>query len=311
MRYFFLFLIVVPIISRAQFENDSTPDISIAFCKEHNKYVDYPLNKKWLALDSQRITNVFNKIPECNGNMEKLKAILPFLFQKKNHNIVETYDTLDNKLYLVRHTFFGGYTTFGVKVLYTEGSIIKIKLSFSTYERLIEKHHLKWLKIPLYCDGGEIIYEITYKQELDNFNEKVGKLYIDPRDSNYRREIAQKFFSDPFMSSLSLKKLHVFDHFWRTAFDHLRYFITNVDTTAMESLLYSPNPVSRLLVARSLKYLISGARYHPGLLITNCINEILSEDTIVKSGYLNYHQNISDYTYFNIDKDFEMLLKTQ
>jgi hypothetical protein len=104
---------------------------------------------------------------------------------------------------------------------------------------------------------------------------------------------------------------YIADGLGSETFNNLRYFIVNKDYTALETILFSPSPTSRLLAARTLIYMRDKFGYCPGTEINQRIGEVIANARLIRSGTLSCRLNKFDYDYYDIIKDFENFLMTQ
>ena len=94
-------------------------------------------------------------------------------------------------------------------------------------------------------------------------------------------------------------------------FNHLRYFIANNDTKALEDILFCPSPTGRLFAARTLLYMKEKSGYVPGAAADQRIKETIANAQVIRSGILSWWMNKFDYDYYDVVRDFEKLLLTE
>jgi hypothetical protein len=307
---FILFIFLSQIcFSQTDSENKLSLDF-IPYCNDKNEPIDKPIEMDWVQTDIDIIKNKINNIPKYGLTINKLTELIPHFIDGKCNCQSVTYD-LGYALKSTQHTIHGGYGSYNVDALYSNNSILKIRLTISNHKEIIENYLIENIELPFACLNGMPTYEIINHDNIKTYTKKNGRIFIESNDTNSKRQNAINYFTDIYNGGVFEKPNYITFGLGSETFNNLRYFIVNKDYFALEDLLYSPSPTSRLFAARTLIYVKEKQDYEPTKEIKNRTKEIISNSEPIKSGIISCWVNKFDYDYFDIVKDYEKLLKTE
>lgn len=316
MKYFskilFIILLTLPNFLVAQFTlTDSTkPNFLISYCNDREDNVEKPIHMDWVQKDIEIIRTKINKLPSVGSSISEIQKIIPhFIDGKCNCQSIKT--DLGFGIKSIQHQIHGGYGTCNVDAIYFGDNVLKLKLTIENHKEIVEKYLFAEINLPFNCANGSIRYEKIYYENLTKYLKDSGKLFIESLDTNVRRRDAINYFTDVLTGGTFKSPYYVTFGLGSETFNHLRYFIVNRDYLALESILYSPSPTSRLFAARTLFYLQEKYNYKPSIETDKRIKTEISNARLISSGILSCWVNKFDYDYYDIVKDFEKLLMTE
>ena len=303
---------IIPNCLFGQFLNaDSTkPSSFIAYCNDNEDKLDKPIHLDWVQIDKNIIKNKLNKLPAIGSTISEIKKLLPHYLDGKCNCQSITQD-LGYGLKSTQHIIYGGYGSCNVDVIYFGDNVMKLRLTIGNHKEIIEKYLLDVIQLPFDCLNGQISYEKTYSENVKKYLKVLGDLFIESADTNSRRRHAINYFTDVMTGGTFTKPYYITFGLGSETFNNLRYFIVNKDYAALESILFSPSPTSRLFAARTLLYMKDKYSYRPDSKTNQRISEVMANAKLISSGILSCWINKFDYDYYDIVKDFESLLMTQ
>ncbi|MBL7723404.1 MAG: hypothetical protein JNK27_04610 [Chitinophagaceae bacterium] len=290
---------------------DSTkPSSFIPYCNDREDNVEKPIHLDWVQTDKDIITNKLNKLPSNGSTITEIKKILPHFIDGKCNCQSVTQD-LGYGLKSTQHTIHGGYGSCNVDAIYFGDNVLKLRLTIGNHKEIIEKYLIDDIKLPFDCLNGQISYEKTYQENVKKYLEDSGVVFLESLDTNYRRRYAINYFTDVMTGGTFEKPFYITFGLGSETFNNLRFFIVNKDYQALESILFSPSPTSRLFAARTLIYMQDKFGYMPTADNDKRIKDVLKNAKLISSGILSCWINKFEYDYYDIVKDFESLLATQ
>jgi hypothetical protein len=303
---------VIPNLLSAQLiKSDTTkPSPYILYCNDRDDKVEKPVHMDWVQKDKDIITEQLNKLPSQGSTITGIEKIVPHFVDGKCNCRSNTED-LGYGLKSTAHTIHGGYGSCIVDAVYFGNNVIKLRLTIENHKEIIESYLLAVMQLPFQCINGQISYEITYPENLQKYRNDSAQLFIESADTNLRRREAINYFTDVLTGGTFTTPYYVMQGLGDETFNHLRYFIANKDYEALEIILFSPSPTSRLFAARTLLYMQEKSGYMPGDKTDQRIKETIAGAKLISSGILSCWMNKFDYDYYDIVKDFEKLLLTQ
>lgn len=311
MKILYFFLILLPLFSNSQEQNiDSLNQASIvSFCGYNNEEeIEKPIQLEWVQTDIDIVKDYLNKV---NVNtIEQILKILPNLFDGKCNCSSKTYEcgyNLKSTIYKIH----GGYGSYNVSIIYFDNYILKIRTTFEVEKEIITNYLLPEIKFPLNCIYGRVGYEKSYSENLKKYNSIYGRLYLESKDSNIKRDVAINYFTDALEGSTFEKPFYILDGLGHETFNHLRYFIVVKDYDALENILYTSSPTSRQFAALTLRYLTQNSDYKPKSDVKVRMDEILANPKIIESGIISCRINKFEHDKYDVDKNFEEYLITQ
>jgi hypothetical protein len=290
---------------------DSTkPSSFIPYCNDREDKIEKPIHLDWVQIDKDIIKDKLNKLPAIGLTLTEIKKLIPHFLDGKCNCQSITQD-LGYGLKSTQHTIHGGYGSYNVDAIYFGDNVLKLRLTIGNHKEVIEKYLLDVIKLPFDCLNGQISYEKTYQENVKKYLKDSGTVFLESADTNYRRRQAINYFTDVMTGGTFTKPFYITFGLGSETFNNLRYFIVNKDYQALESILFSPSPTSRLFAARTLLYLKEKSGYSPNSNTNQRISEIMANAKVISSGILSCWINKFDYDYYDIVKDFENLLMTQ
>jgi hypothetical protein len=312
LKYLLLVMLTIPNIVFGQIAiTDSTkPSSFIPYCNDTEDKVEKPIHLDWVQTDIDIIKNILNKLPANGSTLTGIQKLLPHFFDGKCNCQSTTYD-LGYGLKSTQYTIHGGYGSCNVDALYFGNSVVKLRLTIGNHKEIIEKYLLSVIRLPFECLNGQISYEKTYLENTRRYSTDSGKIFIESSDTNYRRRQAINYFTDVMTGGTFTQPYYITFGLGSETFNNLRYFIVNKDYEALESILFSPSPTSRLFAARTLLFMTQKFGYTTDKKANERITETLANAKLISSGVLSCWTNRFSYDYFDIVKNFENLLVTQ
>ena len=301
--YFFLYSLTA--LSQETVKDSLNQHFIAEFCSSENKReIEKPLHLDWIGIDIENIKSL-NELYQKTTSVDDIIQILPnFLDGKCNCNSA-TYDCGYN-LKSTNYEMYGGYGQCFVSALYFDDQLIRLRFSIDNDTEIANKYLLPQIKFPLTCINGKVSNEIIFQKNIESYK---AKYYSD--DSNTKRSTAINYFTDNLEGSTFETPYYILFGLGAETFNFLRYFIVNKDYDAMEGLIYSPSPTSRLLAAKTISYMQKQYKYKPAKEHQQRIKEIIAEAKPIKSGIVSCWMNKFDYDYYDVNKNFESYLLTQ
>lgn len=311
-RFILLFSLTIPRTSVAQpmIADTTKPSPFIWYCSNREVDLEKPIHLDWVQIDEDIIKNKINKLPAIGSTLTEIQKLLPQFLDGNCNCLTSTHD-LGYGLKSTQHTIYGGYGSCQVDAIYFGNNVIKLRLTIENHREIIEKYLFDVIRLPFDCLNGQISFEKTYSENVNKYLKDSGQLFIESADTNDRRRHAINYFTDVMTDGTFIKPYYIASGLGSETFDNLRYFIVNKDYTALESILFSPSPTSRLFAARTLLYMKDKFGYKPGGKTNQRIIEVMANARLISSGTVSCRINKFDYDYYDIIKDFEKLLMTQ
>lgn len=314
-----LFIILLAFVSLTTSNNvfgqmktaDTTkPSSFIPYCNDREDKIEKPIHLDWVQIDKDIIKDKLNKLPAIGSTLTEIKKLIPHFLDWKCNCQSVTQD-LGYGLKSTQHTIHGGYGSCNVDAIYFGDNVLKLRLTIGNHKEVTEKYLLDEIKLPFDCLNGQISYEKIYHKNIEKYLKDSGQVFLESADTNYRRRQAINYFTDVMTGGTFTKPYYITFGLGSETFNNLRFFIVNKDYQALESILFSPSPTSRLFAARTLLYLKEKSGYSPDSKTNQRINEVMANAKVISSGILSCRINKFDYDYYDIVKDFENLLMTQ
>jgi len=306
-----LIILLIPIALFSQSEDlEINPLIFISYCNEERESVEKPIVQDWVDTDLEILKQKINPLPEIGNSIANILKLIPH-FKNGKCNCNSSTQNYDLELNLSQHTIYGGYGSFQIDVLHFKDKVLKMRISLSNDSEIIENYLLKEIKLPFKCQNDNIIYEKVYSDNLEFYRTTKGKLFLESEDSIELKRNAVNYFLDVYSGGEFIKPYYFNYRLGSRTFDHLRYFIVNEDVGALETILFSPSPTSRLLAARTLIYLQERNLYNPSKIIKERIDYSISKSEKIRSGILSCWVGKFEYDYYDIVNNFEEYLKEE
>jgi hypothetical protein len=307
----FLCLTIPNILFGQSFIEDSTkPSSFIPYCNDRENKIEKPIHLDWVQTDKDIIKDKLNKLPVIGSTLTEIKKLIPHFLDGKCNCQSITQD-LGYGLKSTQHTIHGGYGSCNVDAIYFGDNVLKLRLTINNHKEVIEKYLLNVIKLPFDCFNGLISYEKTYPENIEKYAKDSGQVFLESADTNYRRRQAINYFTDVMTGGTFTKPFYVTFGLGSETFNNLRFFIVNKDYQALENILFSPSPTSRLFAARTLMYMQEKFGYVATTDTDKRMKDIFKNAELISSGIISCHIGKFEYDHFDIVKDFEQLLKTQ
>lgn len=289
---------------------DSTRLSYIPYCYEEKYKLEDSIHLNWVQIDKDIIKEKINKLPAIGSTVTEIKKLIPHFFDGKC-NCVSINEDLGYGLKSTQYTIYGGYGSYNVDAIYFGDNVLKLRLTITNRRKIIEKYLLDEIRLPFACDNGQISYNMTYSENVKKYIISSGQVFLESADTIDRRREAINYFTDVMTGGTFNEPFYITVGLGHETFNNLRFFIVNKDYNALENILFSPSPTSRLFAARTLIYMRDKYYYKPAPVINTRIKDVLANAQLIRSGIISICINKLDYDYYDIIKDFEHLLKTQ
>ena len=119
---------------------------------------------------------------------------MPLWGKKRKIKPNESFDCGYN-LKSTHHQYSGGYGFINVSILYFENKVLKIRLTLDI-DREIVNGLLYEIKFPLQCLNNKLVFEKTFKENINDYRKNYGNLFIEFEDENSKRQNVLNHFSD-------------------------------------------------------------------------------------------------------------------
>ena len=279
-----------------------------SLCRVYSDTLREPVDKDWLNDNLDIVKNNLNIIAEKVNTVEDFEKIMPNYKFKKEHSKVTNFE-LEKNIKSTLIEIWEGSGSYKIDFISENNLILKMRIIIGFDDRFIKDYLIPEINFKLVCINGKATFEKTFTENLKNIKNK--NLFIESNDQNYRRKTALNYFVDVY-SDGEFREPYYFEYnLGQETFDNIRYFIVNKDYEAMETLLYSISPTSRLLLARTLKYMIEKYNYKPSKSIQERIIEINKNYQLIRSGHLSCWMDKFEYDTYDVEKNFELYLKTE
>ncbi len=312
-----LIWITVPYVLSGQIENaDSTkPSSLIIYCNDRDDTIEKPIHLDWVKMDVELIINILNKLPANGSTLNEIKKIIPDFVVPGHYssqfNCLNSTQDLGYGLRSTLCTIHGGYGYCRVDAVYFGDNVLKLRLTISNNREILEKYLMEVIQLPFYCSNEHIIYEKTYQENIKKYFIDSGKVFVGSDDTNYRRKQAIDYFTDVMTGGTFTEPYYIMFGLGNETFNHLRYFIVNKDYDALETILFSPSPTSRLFAAITLLYMKDKFGYQPADKTNERIRETMANAQLIRSGILSCWVNKFKFDYFDVVNNFEKYLQTE
>lgn len=298
------------VFGQVKTEDSTKPSSFILYCNDREDRIEKPIHMEWVQLDKDIIKEKLNELPAIGSTVTEIKKLIPH-FLDGNCNCQSVTQDLGYGLKSTKHTIHGGYGSCNVDAIYFGDNVLKLRLIIGNHKEVIEKYLFDVINLPFDCINGQISYEKTYHKNIEKYLKDSGQVFLESTDTNYRRRQAINYFTDVMTGGTFSKPFYITFGLGSETFNNLRFFIVNKDYQALESILFSPSPTSRLFAARTLLYLKEKFGYNADIKTNQRIREVMANAKLITSGVLSCRIGKFDYDYYDIVKDFENLLKTQ
>ena len=309
MRYslslFFVF--IFPFWNKAQVvQQHFAQDINLIFCGQ-NDTIKKPVHYEWIQKDVHTI-KLLNNLPANAATIKGVQKIIPGFLNDEDQS---GFTDLGYGLRSVEHGVYGGYGSCYVDILYAGDAVLKLKIIVSNNQEVINKHLKPFMKLDYKCVDDHVVYEKLFEENITQYSRSYSRIFIESFDTLDKRREAINYFTNVLYYATFGEPFHIDYGLGEKTFDNLRYFIVNKDYPALEDILFSPSPTSRLFAARTLLYMQDKFGYVPPAQSAQRIKETIENAKPVSSGILSCWVGRFSYDYYDVVKDFELFLATK
>ena len=253
-------------------------------------------NQDWIQTDLNRYREMVNPISELKPIISEYLTVYPSLLTGKGNTSSKTIELLDD-LKLISHDFYGGYTSFNLKLLTYNDLIIYSRLYTEVEENVFENIYLKEIRIPLTCSGADMEYFKIHKKNLAEYQ----KTY-----PNFTLEIdINKYTTDELNAYYNLNEVEynfgayqVDDDYPHLANGFIKTLLEQKKYEVLEKLLFGTNPVGRIYSFSALKIAMNDG-YKPSNEIINQMEKVKENGLKFKSGFNSSHSETTDFDFTN------------
>lgn len=274
-------------INKAELEHCNT-------CKPKSKNPNP--NSDWVEKDLARFKEMVNPIANLKPTINQYLTVFPSLLTGEGNTSSKTIELLD-ELKLTSHDFYGGYTSFNLKLLTFNNLIIYSRLETEVEENVFENIYLKEITAPLTCSGDNMEYFKLFDKNLTEYQKKYPNFSLEIDLDKYSINALNAYYNLN-QVEWNFDTYHVpedFVHFANTFFKSL---LENKEYEIIKKLLFGVNPVSRIYAYSALK---RAKKF--GIHIDN---ETIKQMEIVQKNGLKFKSGITrckigkfDYNYFD------------
>lgn len=251
-------------------------------------------NQDWVQTDLNRYREMVNPIAELKPVISEYLKVYPSLLTGKGNASSKTIELLDG-LKLISHDFYGGYTSFNLKLLTYNDLIIFSRLNTEVEENVFENIYLKEITIPLTCSGADMEYFKIHNKNLAEYNRKypnftleidINKYTTDELNAYYNLNEVEYNFGD---YQVDDDYSHLANGFIKTLLEQQKYEV-------LEKLLFGANPVGRIYSYSALNIAIKDG-YKPSNKIINQMEKVKENGLKFKSGFNSSHSETTDFDF--------------
>jgi hypothetical protein len=229
-------------INKAELENCHT-------CKPKEKNA-HP-NPEWIETDLTRFREMVNPIADLKPSVSDFLTIYPSLLSGKGNASSKTIGLLD-ELKLISHDFYGGYTSFNLKILTYNDLIIYSRLDTEVEENVFENIYLKEISIPLTCSGANMEYYKLYNQNLSEYQKKYPNFTLEIDTDEYNTDALNAYYNLN-QVEWNMDTYHVDDDFVHFANTFFKTLLEKKEYDIIKKLIFGINPVSRIYAYSALE----------------------------------------------------------
>lgn len=279
-------------INKAELENCHT-------CRPKKKN-PYP-NQDWVQTDLNRYREMVNPISELKPLISEYLKVYPSLLSGKGNTSSNTIDLLDD-LKLISHNFYGGYTSFNLKILTYNDLIIYSRLSTEVEENVFENIYLKEITIPLTCSGANLEYFKIHDKNLAEYKKTYPNFTLEIDINKYTPDELNTYYNLNDVD-YNLGAYQVDDDYPHLANGFIKILLEKEKYLVLEKLLFGANPVGRIYAYTALKIAINDG-YKPDEEIIEQMEKVKENGLKFKSGFNSSHTKTTDFD-FTSKQNFE------
>lgn len=208
-------------------------------------------NPDWVETDLTRYREMVNPITNLKPTVTDYLTIYPSLLSGKGNTSSKTIELLD-ELKLISHDFYGGYTSFNLKILAYNDLIIYSRLDTEVEENVFENIYLKEITIPLTCSGANMEYYKLFNENLLEYQKKYPNFTLEIDTNKYSIDALNAYYNLN-QVEWNLNTYHVDDDFVHFANTFFKKLLENKEYDVIKKLIFGVNPVTRIYAYSALE----------------------------------------------------------
>ncbi|MCP4054692.1 MAG: hypothetical protein GY739_16900 [Mesoflavibacter sp.] len=253
-------------------------------------------NQDWVQTDLNRYREMVNPISELKPIISEYLTIYPSLLTGKGNASSKTIELLDD-LKLISHDFYGGYTSFNLKLLTYNDLIIYSRLNTEVEENVFENIYLKEITIPLTCSGADMEYFKIHDKNLEEYKRKYPNFTLEIDINRYTTDELNAYYNLNEVE-YNFGAYQVDDDYPHLANGFIKTLLEQQKYEVLEKLLFGTNPVGRIYSYSALNIAINDG-YKPSNEIINQMEKVKENGLKFKSGFNSSHSETTDFDFTN------------
>ncbi|MBW1296377.1 hypothetical protein [Aquimarina litoralis] len=253
-------------------------------------------NQDWVQTDLNRYREMVNPILELKPVISEYLTIYPSLLTGKGNTSSKTIELLDD-LKLISHDFYGGYTSFNLKLLTYNDLIIYSRLNTEVEENVFENIYLKEITIPLTCSGADMEYFKIHNKNLTKYKRKYPNFTLEIDINKYTTDELNAYYNLNEVE-YNFDAYQVDDDYPHLANGFIKTLLEQQKYEVLEKLLFGTNPVGRIYSYSALNIAINDG-YKPSNEIINQMEKVKENGLKFKSGFNSSHSETTDFDFTN------------
>ena len=251
-------------------------------------------NQDWVQTDLNRYREMVNPIAELKPVISEYLKVYPSLLTGKGNASSKTIELLDG-LKLISHDFYGGYTSFNLKLLTYNDLIIFSRLNTEVEENVFENIYLKEITIPLTCSGADMEYFKIHNKNLVEYNRKYPTFTLEIDINKYTTDELNAYYNLNEVE-YNFGAYQVDDNYPHLANGFIKTLLEQQKYEVLEKLLFGANPVGRIYSYSALNIAIKDG-YKPSNKIINQMEKVKENGLKFKSGFNSSHSETTDFDF--------------
>ena len=294
----FIFFFFYPSYGQSVYEKNKAEFKHCQSCEPKDE--DQSINSEYVNIDLNRLKEMVNPIVNLKPNVSNYLLIYPALLNEKgntNTRIIE----LKDELKFITHEFYGGYTSFELKILVYNDLIIYSRLEIEVEEKVFENIYLEEIQIPLTCSGANMEYYKLFSQNLVEYQKKYPNFTLEINNDKYSTDVLNAYYNLNNVES-NFNTYHVDDDFVDLANTFFKKLLENKEYDIIKKLLFGVNPVSRIYAYSKLK-IAEKDGYKIDQETKKQMEKVNKDGLQFRSGILNCWMNKFEYTNYDFSKE--------
>ena len=253
-------------------------------------------NQDWVQTDLKRYREMVNPISELEPVISEYLTVYPSLLTGKGNASSKTIELLDD-LKLISHDFYGGYTSFNLKLLTYNDLIIYSRLNTEVEENVFENIYLKEITIPLTCSGADMEYFKIHDKNLEEYKRKYPNFTLEIDINRYTTDELNAYYNLNEVE-YNFGAYQVDDDYPHLANGFIKTLLEQKKYEVLEKLLFGTNPVGRIYSYSALNIAIKDG-YKANNEIISQMEKVKENGLKFKSGFNSSHSETTDFDFTN------------